>query len=204
MIELGLRSCVKSHEEGVMKAIRIHEHGGPEQLRYEEAPVPEVGSGQVLVRVRAASVNPVDWKLAAGTFRSIELPWIPGGDFAGTVEKVGAGVTGWAPGEAVFGNTPGGGSYAEFAATSAGMVARRPEKLDFVQAASVPLAGQTAWQGLFDHGHLEAGQTVLIHGASGGVGSFAVQLAHWKGRATWWPPRPRPTSSTFGRWGPGR
>jgi NADPH:quinone reductase-like Zn-dependent oxidoreductase len=169
---------------GEMKAIRVHQYGGPEQLRYEDAPIPQPSEEQVLVRVHAASVNPIDYKLASGAFRQqmpLRFPWIPGGDFSGVVEAVGPGVTGVNRGEAVYGDTPGGGSYAEFVAASAGMIAPRPGKLSPVEAASVPLAGQTAWQGLFDHGHLRSGQTVLIHGAAGGVGTFAVQLAHWKG-----------------------
>jgi NADPH:quinone reductase-like Zn-dependent oxidoreductase len=167
-----------------MKAIRIHEYGGPEQLRYEETPEPQAGSGQVLVRVHAASVNPIDYKLASGVMRQImplEFPWIPGGDFSGVVEAVGAGVTGFKKGDVVYGDTPGGGAYTQQLGTSASVVAPKPSKLSHIEAASVPLAGQTAWQALFDHGRLERGQTVLIHGGSGGVGAFAVQLAHWKG-----------------------
>jgi NADPH:quinone reductase-like Zn-dependent oxidoreductase len=167
-----------------MKAIRVHQYGGPEQLRHEDAPVPQPAEGQVLVRVQAASVNPIDYKLASGAFRQfmpLNFPWIPGGDFAGVVETLGPGVTGVKRGDAVYGDSPGGGAYAEFVAAPAGMVAPRPAKLTPVEAASVPIAGQTAWQGLFDHGHLQRGQTVLIHAAAGGVGIFAVQLAHWKG-----------------------
>ncbi len=167
-----------------MKVIRIHEYGGPEQLRYEDAPVPQLASGQVLVRVQAASINPIDYKLAAGAFRQMmpfNFPWIPGGDFSGIVEAVGTDVTTVKRGEAVYGDSPGGGAYAELVAASASMVAPRPGKLGPVEAASVPLAAQTAWQGLFDHGHLQRSQSVLIHAAAGGVGSFAVQLAHWKG-----------------------
>ena len=168
----------------MMKAIRIHAYGGPEQLRYEDAPVPQAGKGEVLVRVRAASVNPIDYKLASGAFRQVmpvSFPWIPGGDFSGVVEEVGQDITGFGKGEAVYGDTPGGGAYAAFAATGTDALARKPQKLNFIEAASVPLAGQTAWQALFDHGHLQSGQTVLIHGAAGGVGTFAIQLAHWKG-----------------------
>jgi NADPH:quinone reductase-like Zn-dependent oxidoreductase len=169
---------------GEMKAIRVHQYGGPEQLRYEDAPVPQPSEDQVLVRVQAASVNPIDYKLASGALRQVmplNFPWIPGGDFSGVVEAVGPAVTVVVRGEAVYGNSPGGGAYAEFVAASAGMVAPRPRTLGPVEAASVPLAAQTAWQGLFDHGHLRPGQTVLILGAAGGVGTFAVQLAHWKG-----------------------
>lgn len=167
-----------------MKAIRIHAYGGPEQLRLEEAPQPKVESGKVLVRIHAASVNPIDFKLASGNMRQmvpINFPWIPGGDFSGIVEEVGSGVTGLAKGDAVYGDASGGGAYAEFYAGPASMIAHKPRRLSDIEAASVPLAAQTAWQGLFDHGRLERGETVLIHAASGGVGTFAVQLAHWKG-----------------------
>ena len=167
-----------------MKAIRVHAYGGPEQLRLEEAPQPKVESGKVLVRIHAASVNPIDFKLASGNMRQImpiNFPWIPGGDFSGIVEEVGSGVTGLAKGDAVYGDASGGGAYAEFYAGPASMIAPKPRRLSDIEAASVPLAAQTAWQGLFDNGRLERGETVLIHGAAGGVGTFAVQLAHWKG-----------------------
>ena len=167
-----------------MKAIRVHAYGGPEQLRLEEAPQPKVESGKVLVRIHAASVNPIDFKLASGNMRQImpiNFPWIPGGDFSGIVEEVGSGVAGLAKGDAVYGDASGGGAYAEFYAAPASMIAPKPRRLSDIEAASVPLAAQTAWQGLFDNGRLERGETVLIHGASGGVGTFAVQLAHWKG-----------------------
>lgn len=167
-----------------MKAIRIHKYGGPEQLRYEDAPTRQPAAGEVLVRVQGASINPIDYKLASGAFRErmpLQFPWIPGGDFCGVVEEVDAGVSEVKRGDAVYGDTPGGGSYAELTTVLAGMVAAKPKRLSLLDAASVPLAGQTAWQGLFDHGHLQSGQTVLIHAAAGGVGLFAVQLAHWKG-----------------------
>jgi NADPH:quinone reductase-like Zn-dependent oxidoreductase len=169
--------------EPTMKAIRYHAYGGPEQLRYEEAPVPVATTGLILVRVRATSVNPWDYKLASGALRNMvpmDFPAIPGGEFAGEVEAVGAGVDHVKPGDAVYGDCPKG-AYAQFVAAPGESVAHMPRSLTHLQAASVPVAGQTAWQGLFDHGHLQAGQTVLIHAAAGGVGSFAVQLAHWKG-----------------------
>ncbi|MEN6643142.1 MAG: NADP-dependent oxidoreductase [Armatimonadia bacterium] len=166
-----------------MKTVRIHEYGGAERLQYEDAPQPEAGAGEVLVRVRAASVNPVDYKLASGAYRkgSPPLPWTPGGDFAGIIDSVGEDIEGLEIGAEVYGDCRPGGGYAEFVATKLEWVAAKPPSLSFVEAASVPLAAQTAWQGLFDHGQLEKGQRVLIHGAPGGVGTFAVQLAHWKG-----------------------
>lgn len=167
----------------MMKAIRVQAYGGAEQLRFEDASIPDVPRGSVLVNVRAASVNPWDLKLASGAFREMvpmKLPYIPGGDFAGIVSSVAEGIADFADGDEVFGNCPNG-AYAEFVAASASSLARKPGRLSFTEAAAVPVAAQTAWQGLFEHGHLAAGQSVLIHAASGGVGSFAVQLAHWKG-----------------------
>jgi NADPH:quinone reductase-like Zn-dependent oxidoreductase len=157
-----------------MKAVRVQQYGGPEQLRYEEMPTPSESAGRILVKVHATSVNPWDFKLASGIFRQMvqmKLPYVPGGDFAGVVV---------ASGQEVYGNCPHG-AYAQFVAAPTASIAPKPKKLSFVEAASVPVAAQTAWQGLFEHGHLESGQTVLIHAAAGGVGSFAVQLAHWKG-----------------------
>ena len=158
-----------------MKSIRVPAYGGPEKLRYEEMPSPQPASGQVLVRVHAASVNPFDFKLASGAFSKfipMTLPYTPGSDFSGVVE---------ATGEAVYGNCPVG-AYAELVSAPSGSIAPKPTKLSHIEAASVPVAGQTAWQGLFDHGRLERGQTVLIHAAAGGVGSFAVQLGALEGR----------------------
>ena len=183
-----------------MKAIRVHAYGGAEQLRLEEAPQPKVESGKVLVRIHAASVNPIDFKLASGNMRKImpiNFPWVPGGDFSGIVEEVGSGVTGLAKGDAVYGDAPASGAYAEFYAGPASTIAPKPRRLGDVEAASVPLAGQTAWQGLFDHGRLERGETVLIHGAAGGVGTFAVQLAIGRARKCWRPRRQR-TPTTCG------
>lgn len=165
-----------------MKTIRIHKYGGPEKVIYEDiAQIPNPGANQVLVRIKAASLNPVDYRLASGRLQNLSLPWIPGADFAGIVESVGNGVSGFRKGDAVFGNSPDGGAYSEYIAVNADSIVAMPSCLDFIQAASVPLAGQAAWQGLFEYGKLQAGQKVLIHGAAGGVGTFAVQLAHWKG-----------------------
>jgi NADPH:quinone reductase-like Zn-dependent oxidoreductase len=168
-----------------MKAIRFHEYGGPEVLRFEEAPNPHTGPRQVLIRVHAAGVNPVDWKLREGRLRGavdLTLPIIPGGDMAGIVETVGSGVEGFKTGDDVYGMVYiGKAAYAELVAVDASQVAAKPTSLDYVHAAAVPIAGLTAWQALFDWGHLEAGQKVLIHAAAGGVGTFAVQLARWKG-----------------------
>lgn len=164
-----------------MKAVRLQAYGGAEQLKCEETPDVQAGEGQVLVRVHAASVNPVDYKMAAGKYARLELPWVPGADFSGVIEALGPGVAGLAVGEAVFGDSRPTGAYAELVTPQVGHIARKPEALSHAEAAAVPVAGMTAWQGLFDQGQLVGGQTVLIQGGSGGVGSFAVQLARWKG-----------------------
>jgi NADPH:quinone reductase-like Zn-dependent oxidoreductase len=180
---LAMVTIVK--EEGIMmKAIRLNKYGGAEELSYDDVVLPTIGPTQVLVKVHAASVNPIDYKLASGMMRDLvklTFPWMPGGDFSGVVGSYGSKVTGIKKGDAVFGNSPGGGAYSQHIAASADLITAKPTTLDHFQAASVPLAAQTAWQGLFDHGELKAGQRVLIHGAAGGVGTFAVQLAHWKG-----------------------
>ena len=165
-----------------MKAIRIHQYGGPEQLKLEDITQPSIEDNEILVRVRAAGINPVDYKMASGMRKevySIPLPWIPGKDFSGIIEAVGSSIKDFEKGQEIFGNASG--AYAEYLKATPDTIAIKPKNLSFVEAASLPVAGLTAWQCLFDHGHLQAGQTVLIHGGAGGVGSFAVQLAHWKG-----------------------
>ena len=168
-----------------MKVVRIHEYGGPEVLVYEDAPRPTIADGEVLVKVHAASINPVDRFTRAGYLKGMvdfPLPLTPGLDLSGTVEAVGAGVTGVAVGDAVFGysNMMRQGAYAEYAVVSEAEIAPKPTTVDFVSAAAVPLSGLTAWQALEIAG-LQAGQTILIHGAGGGVGTFAVQFAIAKG-----------------------
>jgi len=165
-----------------MKAIRIHQYGGPEVLTLDEVPRPEPGPGQVLVRVHAAGVNPADWKVRAGDFQKfmpLQFPAILGFDFSGEVEAVGPGVTAFSKGAQIYGTAMG--TYAEYVAAKVAEFALKPRTLDYVQSASIPVSAQTAWQSLFDAGGLTAGQTVLIHGATGGVGSFAVQFAKAKG-----------------------
>jgi|SRR5579871_715194 len=169
-----------------MKAIRMHAYGGPEVLKYEDAPRPEPAAGEVLVRVHAAAINPVDWKIREGymkPFRDYPLPLILGWDFSGVVDSAGSGVSEWKAGEAVYGrpDISRDGSYAEYIAVKASEIARKPASLDHVHSAAIPLAGLTAWQAIFDVGGLTAGQRILIHAAAGGVGTFAVQLAKWKG-----------------------
>jgi NADPH:quinone reductase-like Zn-dependent oxidoreductase len=168
-----------------MKAIRIHEFGDIGVLKLEDLPKPAPAAGELLIEVRAASVNPVDYKIREGKYPPVtadKLPVTLGRDVAGVVTAVGEGATDFQAGDDVFAMLPQDrGGYAEWVTAPALVCARKPATLDMVQAASVPLAALTAWQGLFDHGGLEAGQSVLIHGASGGVGPFAVQFAKAKG-----------------------
>ena len=168
-----------------MKAIRIHEFGGLEQMKVEVIERPMARAGEMLVRVDAGSVNPVDYKTGEGKFPSVgadKLPITPGRDVCGAVIEVGAGVRGFIPGDLVYamlGVNHGG--YAEYALVAASEAARKPQGISVTDASAVPLAALTAWQGLFDHGQLRAGQTVLIHGGAGGVGHFAVQFARAAG-----------------------
>jgi NADPH:quinone reductase-like Zn-dependent oxidoreductase len=169
-----------------MKAIRIHEYGPPEVLRYEDAPRSELGDGDVLVRVHAGAINPVDWKIRAGYVRDwlkYKLPLIPGWDFSGVIEETGPEAGPWKRGDEVYArpDIARDGAYAEYIAVRASEIAAKPKSLDHVHSAAIPLAGLTAWQALFDAAGLSAGQKVLIHAAAGGVGHFAVQFAKWKG-----------------------
>jgi NADPH:quinone reductase-like Zn-dependent oxidoreductase len=169
-----------------MKAVRIHAYGGPDVLTYEDAPRPTAGDGEVLIRVHATSVNPFDCAVRAGYmsgYFQYNLPLILGTDVSGVVEAVGPGVTNVSPGDAVY--TRAGvfrdGANAEYALAFAADVAPKPSSLDHIHAAALPHVALTAWQALFESAQLSAGQTVLIHGAAGGVGHIAVQLAHWRG-----------------------
>jgi NADPH:quinone reductase-like Zn-dependent oxidoreductase len=165
-----------------MKAIRIHSFGGPDVLNYEDVPRPEPGPDEVLIRVRAACVNPIDWKIREGHMQNVKLPSIIGNDVSGIVELLGPGVRDFHSGDAVFGSVSDeSGGYAEFALAPVGQLAKKPASLDHVQAAALPTASLTAWQALFDTAELQAGQKILIHAAAGGVGGFAVQFAKWKG-----------------------
>ena len=156
-----------------MKAVVIHETGGPDVLRIEEVERPEPGDGEVLIRVRAASVNPVDWKYRRGIAEK-QLPAVLGNDVSGTVEVSRA--EGFSEGDDVFGFAATGG-YAAFASSPGALLAKKPAGVSHEQAAAIPVAGLTAWQALSDRGGLEQGQTALIAGAAGGVGHFAVQFA---------------------------
>ena len=159
-----------------MKAIRVLEFGG--QLAFDDVPVPAIARDEILVKIKSTAVNHIDLVKASGKLRQvlpIGLPWIPGHEFSGIVEQVGSDVADYAPGDAVFGSSDA--TYAEFLAVKPATIVRKPSKLSFEEAASVPVAAQTAWQGIFTHGHLEKGQSILIHGGAGAVGAYAVQLA---------------------------
>jgi len=171
-----------------MKAVRMHSYGGPEVLHFEDAPRPTPGSGELLIRVHAASVNAIDWKIRAGYLKDVfpvPLPFIPGWDVSGVVEALGSGVTKFKKGDEVYARPDvarsGQGTYAEYVAVNETEAAVKPRSVDHVHAAAIPVVGLTAWQALFDKAGLSKGQKILIHGAAGGVGSFAVQLAKWKG-----------------------
>jgi NADPH:quinone reductase-like Zn-dependent oxidoreductase len=169
-----------------MKAVRIHNYGGPEVLQYEDAPRPEPQAGEVLIRVLAAGVNPIDWKVREGYMKDFwphKFPLIPGWDLSGVVEEIGTGVSRFKKGDEVYSvpDASRDGAYAEYIVVRESELALKPKSLHHVRAAAVPLAAVTAWQALFDTGQLKRGQRVLIHGGSGGVGHVAVQLAKWKG-----------------------
>ena len=169
-----------------MKAVCIYGYGGPEVLSYEDAPRPHPGHGEVLVRVHAAGINPVDWKVRQGELKEQLhhlFPLILGWDVSGVVEAVGTGTTRLKVGDEVFSrpDIARDGAYAEYIAMRESEVALKPKSIDHLHAAALPLAGLTVWQSLFLAAGLTAGQRVLIHAAAGGVGHVAVQLAKWKG-----------------------
>jgi NADPH:quinone reductase-like Zn-dependent oxidoreductase len=168
-----------------MKAVRIHEFGGPEVLKLEDIDVPTAGRGEVLICVKGASVNPVDFKTRAGKFPLVtkdKLPITLGRDVAGRVSALGPGTVDASVGDEVYVNLEfDHGGFAQYVLAKASHCAQKPHSIDFVAAASVPLAALTAWQGLFTHGGLGRGQRVLIHGSAGGVGQFAVQFARAHG-----------------------
>lgn len=169
-----------------MKAVRIRDYGGKDHLRYEEAARPVAGAGEVLIRVHATAVNPFDCALRAGYMAAYfehTLPLTLGTDAAGVIEEVGAGVTEFSAGDKVYGRAGvyRDGSNAEYVAVAATDVALMPRSLDFIHAAALPHVSLTAWQALYVVAELQAGQTLLIHGAAGGVGHIALQLAKLRG-----------------------
>jgi NADPH:quinone reductase-like Zn-dependent oxidoreductase len=169
-----------------MKAVVIHEYGGPEVLKYEDIPRREPKDDQLLIRVIAAGVNPVDGMIRSGMFAkegNRAFPIILGGDIAGVVEKVGSKVKKFKAGDPAFAyvSLDNSGGYAQYALVTEREAAPKPKSLTYVEAAAVPIVAMTAWQALVDTAKLSAGQTVLIHGGSGGVGSFAIQIAKVRG-----------------------
>jgi NADPH2:quinone reductase len=165
-----------------MKAIRVHEFGDPEVLRLGEIPTPQPGAGQVLVRMRAIGVNPVEIYIRAGTYARLPvLPYTPGNDGAGVVEQIGSDVSEFRPGDRVYVAGSVSGTYAEFALCKTEQVHRLPENVSFAQGAAIGTPYATAYRGLFQRADAEPGETVLVHGASGGVGTAAVQLARARG-----------------------
>ncbi|MUV58082.1 NADPH:quinone reductase [Halogeometricum sp. CBA1124] len=167
-----------------MRAVRFHEHGGPDVLTVEDIEEPEPGHGEVVVEAGAVGVNPVDTYFREGAYPVPDLPFVPGSDFAGTVVSVGEGVEEFAFGDRVFGTGLGNGrsgTYAEQVVAPVEMLAHLPEDVALADAAALALVGTTAWQALVHHADVEPGETVLIHGGSGGVGHVAIQLAETMG-----------------------
>lgn len=165
-----------------MTTIRVHEFGDPEVLRLEDVPTPKPGSGEVLVRMHAIGVNPVETYIRAGTYARLpKLPYTPGNDGAGVVEKIGADVNDFEPGDRVYTAGSLSGTYAEFALCKTEQVHRLPENVSFAQGAAMGTPYATAYRGLFQRADAKPGETALVHGASGGVGTAAVQLARARG-----------------------
>jgi NADPH:quinone reductase-like Zn-dependent oxidoreductase len=165
-----------------MRAVQANEYGGPEVLKLVDVPAPQPKAGQVLVKLYAAGVNPVDWKYRTGmmkAFMPVQFPWIPGLEGAGRIEASGEGGSRFEVGQAVYG--PILASYAEYAVAASAELQPMPANLSFDQAATVPVGALTAWGSVIVTAQVKAGQRVLVHGAAGGVGLFALQLAKWKG-----------------------
>ena len=165
-----------------MQAVQAQDYGGPEVLALQQMPRPEPDADQLLIRLKAAGVNPVDWKIQSGNFKQLmplTFPWIPGLEGSGIVEAVGANVTSFKRGDEVYGIVSGG--YAEYALASVNEIDHKPAGLTMEQAAALPLGALTAWGAVINAADIQTGQRVLIHGAAGGVGAYAVQLAKWKG-----------------------
>jgi NADPH:quinone reductase-like Zn-dependent oxidoreductase len=170
---------------GKMSAIRVHQYGKSDVLQFEEVSIPSIRPDEVLVKVHAAGVNPVDWKIREGRYKPEErhLPFTPGLDVAGTVEETGSLISAFKKGDAVFGrpSLSRDGAYAEYVAVPGFELAIAPSRISMQEAAGVPTVAQTAWAGLFEYGRLDRDHSLLIHGGSGGVGSFAIQLAKMAG-----------------------
>ncbi len=189
ILSLTIFALLSSHaaraaEKPMMKAVIAHEYGAPEVLKFEDVPRPEPKEDEALVRVIASGVNPADPLTLSGKYArefGTHLPLIPGFEIAGVVEKTGANVAKLKVGDAVYGYPTFGGGWADYVTVKEWEVAAKPKSLNFVEAAAVPMGALTAWQALVDIAQLHPGQTILIHGGSGGVGSFAVQIAKARG-----------------------
>jgi len=169
-----------------MKTVRIHQYGDVDVLKFEEIPVPQIESDEVLIKIHATSINPLDWKVREGFMKETKLHKLPltlGWDCSGTIEKTGKMVSDFKVGDDVYCRPPTerDGSYAEYLAVKASEVALKPKTLSYVEAAAIPLAGITAWETLINRANIRAGQRVLILRASGGVGSLAIQIAKARG-----------------------
>src|SRR5215472_16294971 len=186
---LGIAIFIPSHgaraeEKPTMKAVVAHEYGAPDVLKFEQIPRPEPKEDEALVRVIASGVNPADPLTLSGKYArewGTHLPLIPGYEIAGIIEKTGANITRLKIGDAVYGYPTFGGGWADYVIVKEWEVAPKPKSLNFVEAAAIPMGALTAWQALVDVAKLQPGQTVLIHGGSGGVGSFAIQVAKARG-----------------------
>jgi NADPH:quinone reductase-like Zn-dependent oxidoreductase len=164
-----------------MHAVRIDDYGDLDALVYGEALRPQPKTGEVLIRMKASGVNPADTAARSGAFKQfmpLQFPWVPGLEGAGVIEEVGEAVSAFHPGQEVYGRITG--SYAEYVATPAKDLQPKPSDLTFEQAAAVPVGALTAWGAVIEAANVQRGQRILVHGAAGGVGGFAVQLAHWK------------------------
>src|SRR5450755_877265 len=186
VLAMLMATSVFAQTSPMMKAIVVHSFGGPEVLQYEDAARPEPKQDEILIRVMSAGVNPVDAAICAGhmsKFLGDRLPLIPGMDVAGVVEKAGAKITKFKKGDSVYAylSFKEQGGYAEFAVAREDEMALKPKAITFDGAAAVPLAATTAWQALIDTAKIVKGQTILIHGGSGGVGHFAIQIAKARG-----------------------
>ncbi|MCW2912233.1 MAG: NADPH:quinone reductase and related Zn-dependent oxidoreductase-like protein [Actinomycetia bacterium] len=167
-----------------MKAARIHEFGDASVIRYEEVPQPAPGPGEVLIQVAAASYNPSDVGFRSGFMQAVlpvDLPYVPGADVSGVIAEVGQDVDSFAVGDRVIGRLDRGGASAEYVAASTGVLVTAPTTIALTDAAAIPVVALTAWQALFEHANVGAGQSVLVNGAGGGVGIFTVQLAKHAG-----------------------
>lgn len=172
-----------AEEDLPLKAIRVHEFGGPEKMTYEDAPDVAPEEGEILIRVKAAGVNPVDLGIRSGKHPAsamMKLPYVPGVDAAGEVEAVGKSVTRLKVGDAVFGRALGG-AYCGRARIVAAEAGKKPDSFSFEEAAAIPIVFMTAWQALFNKAEVQPGETVLVQAGGGGVGSAAIQIAKWKG-----------------------